>query len=310
MAAGASESGAADTPTTLLRDADVALYEAKRAGRDRYLVFDDSLRDVVADRMHLEGMLRGAVARGELRMDFQPMFSLPDERLIGFEALLRWSGREGPVEPSDFIPIAEETGLIHRLGAMSLSHGISFAADLDAAVGSGRLQVAINVSALQVSQGDLPAQVNELLQRYGVAGSSLTLEITETMLLETHDIVRARLNQLTELGVDLALDDFGTGFASLSSLRELPLSAVKVDRVFTRNLLTSDRDRAIVGAVVTLGHAMGLTVVAEGVETKEQAEVVRELGCDGLQGYLVGRPSPRESALALARSWLPRQSDK
>ncbi len=302
---GIAVSNRESSPTTMLREADVALYEAKRAGRDRYLIFDDSLRDVVAERMRLERMLRAAIARGDLRMDFQPMFSLPDERLMGFEALLRWSGRDGPVEPSAFIPIAEETGLIHRLGLMALEQGIRFAADLDRAVGAGRLRVAVNVSALQVSHGDLPGQVAELLTRYGVAGGSLILEITETMLIEARDVVGVRLAQLAEQGVELALDDFGTGFASLSSLRELPLANVKVDRTFTQNLVTSHRDRAIVEAVVGLAHAMGLTVLAEGVETQAQVDAVTELGCDGLQGYFLGRPSPRESALALARSWVP-----
>ncbi len=291
------------SPTSLLRDADFALYAAKRAGRDQHVIFDASMRDEVAVRVRMEKLLRAAVSRGDLHMAFQPVFSMSGGALLGFEALLRWTDRDGPIPPSEFIPLAEESGLIQRIGAIALDIGVAFAAELGRQPMGDSLTVSVNISGLQVTHGDLAAQVAEALERHHVPGSRLILELTETALLSDPKAVAARMQAIADQGVELALDDFGTGFSSLTSLREFPLAALKVDRMFTRNVDSSERDRAIVAAVVALGHALGLSVVAEGVETAHHLHTLTEMGCDAGQGFYFGRPLVWESALALASAW-------
>ncbi|HQZ84990.1 MAG TPA: EAL domain-containing protein, partial [Actinomycetota bacterium] len=251
----------------------------------------------------LEKLLRAAVSRGDLHMAFQPVFSMSGGALLGFEALLRWTDRDGPIPPSEFIPLAEDSGLIQRIGAIALDIGVSFAAELGRQPMGESLTVSVNISGLQVTHGDLAAQVAEALERHHVPGSRLILELTETALLSDPKAVAARMQAIADQGVELALDDFGTGFSSLTSLREFPLAALKVDRMFTRNVDSSERDRAIVAAVVALGHALGLSVVAEGVETAHHLHTLTEMGCDAGQGFYFGRPLVWESALALAAAW-------
>jgi len=289
------------TPSSLLRDSDVALYRAKDAGRERAVVFDESMRDAVAERVLMDRQLRNAVDNDELQLVFQPLFDLHSGRLSGFEALLRWDGPNGQVPPDVFIPVAEETGLINTIGDWVLNQGTAFLAELTLH-GDSESSLSLNVSAVQLSSFDLTTKVVSALERSQVPASRLTLELTETALLGDPDLAAQRLKQLKAQGVRLALDDFGTGFSSLSSLRRFPFDALKIDRTFVAELSKST-DHAIIDAIIALGHAMSMTITAEGIETIEQHQLLRDLGCDLGQGFQLGRPMPYYQALALAMSW-------
>ena len=297
---GVAMAAAGDSTESLLRNADVALYRAKDRGRNRSVLFDPSMHDQVAERVRLERQLRHALDAEDLSLVYQPTWAATGGRLVGFEALVRWVGPEGPVEPSVFVTLAEDAGLVGLMGDWVLSSAGGFLADL-AAAGRPDLTVAVNLSAMQLPDDRLPGRVLETIAESTVAPDRLLLEITETALLSDPAVARARLEELRATGARIALDDFGTGYSSLSSLREFPLDSLKMDRSFLTHVATSPRDRAIVTAIVALGRALHMTVVAEGVETQEQLDVVRELGCDIVQGYLLAPPMLRHEALALAR---------
>jgi diguanylate cyclase (GGDEF)-like protein len=276
-----------DSPDALLRDADAAMYRAKERGRDRVELFDDQMRSRALVRLETESMLRRAIDREELRVHYQPVIDLHTERIIGVEALARWQHPErGEVGPSEFITVAEETGLIVNLGAFVLRQAcIQVARWNSRAPDRPPLTVSVNLSAHQLRSRGLREMVAEALDRSGLPPPLLCLEITETALVEDADSTRTALDALKDLGITLAVDDFGTGYSSLLYLRRFPIGVLKIDRSFVIGLGTSAEDTAIVCGVIGLARALGLLAVAEGVETPEQAARLRELGCPLAQGY-------------------------
>jgi diguanylate cyclase (GGDEF)-like protein len=295
--------GAHDTPERMMRDADVAMFTAKALGRSRIEVFDDAMRARAVERLEVERSLRRALLRDELRVHYQPLVSFDCSEVTGFEALLRWQHPErGLLGPADFLPIAEETGLIVPIGAWVLRAVCFQAAAWAADAPEGHeMRVAVNLSARQLAHPDLVATVAEALAQSGLPPHLLVLEITESVLMTDRELAVTILHALRSLGVRLSIDDFGTGQSSLGYLKTLPVDSLKIDRSFVDGLGTDPDDSAIVEAVVHMGHALGLTVTAEGIETPAQLSELRALGCDLGQGFYFARPQPGEVAGALVR---------
>ena len=280
-------------PGTLLRDADTALHKAKERGRDSCEVFDDTLRAETIRRVAAEQILRRALDEDGLRVHYQPIVDLRDGTVVAAEALLRIMGpNDELLTPASFISIAEDTGLIVPVGAGVLDHACRQLAAWQATPGRGPAAVSVNLSARQITTRTVPGVVQRTLEEHGVEPSSLTLELTETTLIEAGHVALDTVEALHELGVKLAIDDFGTGYSSLSYLKRFPVDIVKVDRGFVAGLGTQQHDTEIVRAVLALGQSLGLTTVAEGVETTAQLDLLRELGCDCAQGFLLARPAP------------------
>jgi diguanylate cyclase (GGDEF)-like protein/PAS domain S-box-containing protein len=288
---------------TLLGQADTAAYRAKDRGRNRYEIFDEDLRASVARRLETETGLRRALERDELRLVYQPIVEMVSGELLGFEALVRWE-RDGELHgPAEFLPVAEDTGLIVPLGQQVLEKACHQIAAWRRALPGTRLpRLSVNLSARQLAHPDLARDVRHTLAATGVHPSDLCLEITETVLMHDTPQASAVVNELRDLGIRLAIDDFGTGYSSLSYLRRLPVSAVKIDRSFTVGLGADDEGATIVASVVSLAHALGMEIIAEGVETTEHVEALLALGCDQAQGYFFSRPVPPEVALELIRN--------
>jgi diguanylate cyclase (GGDEF)-like protein/PAS domain S-box-containing protein len=278
-------------PESLLRDADAAMYLAKDRGRARYEVFDEAMRDQSTERLLLENALRRAPERGELRALYQPIVRLADGAMIAAEALVRWVHPErGFLEASQFVPMAEETGIIVPIGGWVLAEACRQAASW---LGNGQAPaVSVNLSARQLNRADLVDTVDAALSSSGLLPDRLWLEITESVLMEDADAAVAELERLRALGVHLSVDDFGTGYSSLAYLRRFPVDALKVDRSFVAGLGEDPEDSAIVEAVVSMAHSLGLSVVAEGVETEEQLARLRDLGCESAQGFYFAAPVP------------------
>jgi diguanylate cyclase (GGDEF)-like protein/PAS domain S-box-containing protein len=290
---------------TLLRNADAAMYHAKQQGRNNLQFYAASMNAVALNRMILEEKLRAALQRGEHEVHYQPKLAAGAWRVAGVEALARWRDPElGVVMPSEFIPIAEETGMIVELGAFVLRRSC-----LDRVAWSERglppAPVSVNLSARQFRAGGVVEWVEGTLAETGLDPTELELEITETMLLRDERVVVAALRQLRERGVRVAVDDFGTGYSSLSYLRALPVDSLKIDRSFIQGIAGSPEEAALTAAIVSMGRALGLRVVAEGVELDGQRALLEGWGCDELQGYLFAHPMP---AAALERWWRERES--
>ncbi len=275
------------TPLSLFRDADIAMYRAKAAGRAQWVVFDLGMRTAALQRIELERELAGALAAGQLRLAYQPVVDLRTEQVTGFEALLRWQHPTlGAVGPERFVPVAEDSGEIVAIGRWVLSQATATAARWQRAHPGTPLSMAVNVSARQLVGGTLLQHVAEALATSGLAPSALVLEVTETALVTDPDAVAERLAELRALGVRLALDDFGTGYSSLSYLRQFDVDVLKIDRSFVTLLDGSPDDAAIVHGLVQLGRTLRLEVVAEGVETTGQRDRLRAEHCDSAQGWL------------------------
>ncbi len=278
-------------PHDLLRDADTALYEAKATGRNAYAVFAPRMRTAVLARLERETALRGAAERGELRLAYQPKVALATGRVVGAEALIRWEHPElGLLHPAEFIRLAEETGLIVPLGRWVLREACRQARAWSDAAPLHPALVCVNVSARQLREPGFVAEAVAALADAGLDAGCLELEITESTVMWDVPEVRHALRDLHTLGVALAIDDFGTGHSSLARLRRLPVDALKIDRSFVAGLGRDPGNLAIVRAVTVLAHELGLTVTAEGVETAEQAAMLRALGVDRAQGYHFARP--------------------
>ncbi|AGL19910.1 bifunctional diguanylate cyclase/phosphodiesterase [Actinoplanes sp. N902-109] len=292
---GVATSGGGVPALDLIRDADTAMYKAKDSGRNAYAVFDTSLHEQVRTRMDLEQALRGALERGELYATYQPIIDLRTGELDGFETLMRWEHPQlGPVSPLQFIPIAEETGLIVDAGAWLLRESARQLAAWRATRGPDArpLHVSVNVSVRQLRDEALVGVVRDVLAETGLPPSALWLEITESGVMEDLETALAALGALRDLGVILAIDDFGTGYSSLSYLNRLPVGILKLDRSFVSDVGEHGANESIVRAVLAMTKAMNLRVVAEGVETALQRDWLRAQGCDLGQGWLFGRPLP------------------
>lgn len=284
--------GDASDSEHLLQYAEAALARAKHRGSNEFALFRLEMVERTRRQVELDARLRRALEQGELQMHYQPVVGGSDLEVVAFEALMRWFPSDGPpVPPSEFIPAAENSGLIVALGDWAIDQVCQQLAQWRRE-GQEDLVVGVNLSARQFAVGELPAVVAGALERYELPPSRLTLEITESLLMDQGSVGARVLEQLRGLGVSLALDDFGTGYSSLAYLRHLPVNELKIDRAFIESLDRADTDRALIEAIISLARIFGLTVVAEGVETDGQLRVLRELGCDRFQGYLFGRPLP------------------
>ena len=294
LSLGIAPSGDGGEPAELLRDADAAMYSAKAAGRARHAIFDKAMRRRAVKRLEMEHALRRAIDQQELRLVYQPQVDLGSGEIFGFEALLRWDDPDrGVVPPLEFIPLAEETGLIIPIGEWVLEQACLQARRWREAQPDAGLKVSVNLSICQLADPSLPGTVRRVLDETGVPANDLWLEITETALMEEQGAKVEALANLERLGVRLAIDDFGIGFSSLNRLRQLPpVEAIKIDKAFVDGLGIHSADRAIVAAAISLASALGATTVAEGVETADQVAALRELGCDLAQGYHFSRPKP------------------
>ena len=293
--------GPDETPTRLLRDGDVAVFAAKELGRGRVELFDDAMRTRAVRRLEIESGLRRALVRGEFRVHYQPIVAFGGSEMIGIEALVRWEHPElGLLEPDAFLEIAEETGLIVPIGAWVLHEACSQTARWCAELPTeSPLSIAVNLSARQLNDPDLVSIVDSALAATRLDPSLLTLEINETVLVENRDGAALVLQELASRGVRIGIDDFGTGQSSLAHLSMLPVHTLKIDRSLIAGLGRHPQDLAIVSAIVGLGHALDLTVTAEGVEDDLQLHTLRTLGCDLGQGYYFARPQPGQIVRAL-----------
>jgi diguanylate cyclase (GGDEF)-like protein len=280
-----------DRPDDILRDADIAMYRAKENGKARYELFDHGMHARAVSRLQLESDLRQAIEQKEFCVYYQPIISLQTGRLAGFEALVRWNHpRRGLVAPADFIPVAEETGLIVPIGQWVLNEACAQVRQWQIDSPSHRsLSLSVNLSARQVAQPDLLQRIKDALETSKLNPHCLKLEITESVVMENAEAAAQMFKQLRSLGVQLSIDDFGTGYSSLSYLHRFPLNYLKIDRSFVMRL-TTDNDNAIVRTISTLARNLGMEVIAEGIETEEQFQQLKMLGCEYGQGYLFSRP--------------------
>ncbi|HHX8298041.1 TPA: EAL domain-containing protein [Vibrio diabolicus] len=279
---------------TLLKNADTAMYLAKKNGRNGYAFYSPDLTDKSVSHVRIQSALHQAIEKQQLRLEFQPQYNLEQHAIVGVETLLRWQHPEfGLVPPADFIPIAEKTGLIQSIGEWVLLHACQQGnAWLKQGVEFGR--IAVNVSALQLQQSNFIQRLSDILNQTGFPAQRLDLEITESFLLIDPQQAIASLNQLRGLGIEISLDDFGTGYSSLSYLKGLPINKLKIDRSFVSDVPSNSDSNAIVNAIIAMGKTLSLKVVAEGIETQEQADYLFEKGCVYGQGYLFSRPVSAE----------------
>ncbi|MFM7361552.1 MAG: putative bifunctional diguanylate cyclase/phosphodiesterase [Cyanobium sp.] len=292
---GISFSGVEDTPSSVIENADMAMYRAKELGRGRFAVFEPRMREQARERLAMEDALRRAMAQGDIQAHLQPIVRLRDGRLAGFEALARWHHpQQGLLLPDSFIAVAEDSGLIEDIDLAVLGCACRAVARWQKLPGLGHLRISSNVSARTLGAADLVERIQPILARSGVEPSQLYLEITETSLVDDIQSTASTIDRLQQLGLKLAIDDFGTGYSSLLYLKRFPVGVLKIDRSFVADLAADPEDEAIARAIVSLARALGVEVVAEGVEQAEQEAQLFALGCDFAQGYHYGRAEPIE----------------
>jgi diguanylate cyclase (GGDEF)-like protein/PAS domain S-box-containing protein len=289
------------TPETLLRNADSAMYHAKTNGKARFEFFNDAMRELVVARFEIETGLRKAIDTGQLILYYQPIVSIVDDQICGFEALVRWNHPErGLIPPGEFIPIAEESDLIILLGRWILRESCRQMAEWHRRLASNTpLTINVNVSPRQLNDSRLIEDVMFALAESGLNPDSLSLEVTESSLMENTEQTATTLNRLKAMNIRLEIDDFGTGYSSLSYLRRLPFDMLKIDRSFVNELNTGSGGLDIVKAIIEMAHSLRLKVIAEGVETEGQMDLLRQLGCNYVQGFLFSKPLPAEAAATL-----------
>jgi EAL domain-containing protein (putative c-di-GMP-specific phosphodiesterase class I) len=289
-----------DGAEDMLRDAEIAMYRAKQAGKARCEVFDPAMHSTAVRRLKLETDLRRGMEHGELLVYYQPIISLESGRIVGFEALSRWKTVQGMVPPVEFIPIADETGLIIPMNSAlyleSCQQLKSWQSKLNC---TPPLTMSLNITPRQFAQPDLAKQIGEILTQSGIQPSSINLEITETIAMGNADHAFSVLSDLKALGVRLSIDDFGTGYSSLSRLPRYPIDALKIDRVFISQMSTDHDNHEIVRLIISLAHSLGLKVVAEGTETQDEVNELKHLKCEMVQGFLYSPPVDSVKAFEL-----------
>ena len=282
-------SGDRDSAGDLLRDADVALYQAKARGKNQYEIFDPEMQTSISRRIDLEFDLRSALASEQYRLVYQPIYNLDDLSVVGVEALLRWEHpTRGLIAPDEFIPILEQTGQIREVGRWVLQQACQQMATWHSR--GDTLDISVNVSAGQLDHDDITDDIRDALEDSGLPASALIMEITETALMHNVDATARRLRDIKNLGVRVAVDDFGTGYSSLAYLRQFPVDCLKIDRMFTSAVTTSPESKSLVGTLVQLGKDLGLTTLAEGVESTDEMDILRGADVDQAQGFLMARP--------------------
>ncbi len=290
----------------LLRNADAAMYHAKNLGRNNYQFYAARMNEAAVERLQMENELRRAIAeisplQSQFTLHFQPQIAVPGGRVVGLEALLRWNNPIlGPIPPARFIPLAEETGLIQPLGDWVFWQTCRHIRQLRDQGMTG-VRVAVNISAQQLRNENLPLVVRGALACYDLTPADIELEVTESTAMQNPEITLSILNELSDMGIVLAIDDFGTGYSSLAYLKHLPIHRLKLDRSFVKDIESDPNDAAICSATVALGQNLGLELVAEGVESEAQCEFLSRLGCQVMQGFLYSRPIPLEAAAAFVR---------
>ncbi|HIE64340.1 MAG TPA: bifunctional diguanylate cyclase/phosphodiesterase [Nitrospiria bacterium] len=283
-----------DNPNALLRQADMAMYQAKNRGGNSFNFYSESLNVLALKRLDLESNLRKALERNELTLHYQPQVDLQSDKIIGFEALLRWNNTEwGYIPPDEYIPLAEETGLILPIGEWVLRTACAQAKVWQGQLGAD-LTISVNVFAPQFEQEGFVKTVSGVIDETGLNPHCLKLELTESILMKNVEEVITRQKRLREVGIGLSIDDFGTGYSSLGYLKRFPIESVKIDKSFVQDILNDPDDALITKAIISLSHSLRLQVIAEGVETEEQLRFLRENQCDAVQGYLISRPLPVE----------------
>jgi EAL domain-containing protein (putative c-di-GMP-specific phosphodiesterase class I) len=286
---------------TLIRNADTALYRAKEHARSSYQFYTTDMNATAFERLVLETQLRKALERGELVVHYQPQVRLDTGEVVGVEALVRWfHGELGLISPAEFIPLAEETGLILELGRWVLG---TACAQVRRWQGQGfsELRLGVNLSGRQFQEADLVHGIAQALERTGLDPRDLDLELTESSIMRDPEQAVAKLQALSRLGIRLSIDDFGTGYSSLAHLKRFPIKALKIDQSFIRDITTEPNDAAIAQAIIALAESLRLKVVAEGVETREQLDLLRRFRCDEMQGYLFSKPLPPDDLLELLK---------
>ncbi|MGE3710780.1 MAG: EAL domain-containing protein, partial [Hyphomicrobiaceae bacterium] len=290
-----AEASAFHDPAELMRCADLALYAAKTAGRDCWRVFNERMNDEVNERTEIEAGLRAVLQQEQLEVFYQPIVSASTEKTSGYEALVRWRHPEkGLVPPSIFIPVAEQTGFIVNIGAWVLRRACA-----DFVALPGKPKVSVNVSAVEFRDSNVAETIRNELQRSGLEPSRLRIEITESLLMARGTDTLDQLREIRGMGVEIALDDFGTGYSSLSYLQSYPIDCIKIDQSFVRGLSNNKVTPAIIQAITSMAVGMGISTVAEGIETEAEAALIIKLGCTELQGYYFGRPQPLSEMPAL-----------
>jgi diguanylate cyclase (GGDEF)-like protein len=278
----------------LLRKADSAMYHAKEQGRNTYSYFTNAMNQEVSRRLALEEQMHGALDRGEFRLSYQPQVDLGNSSMIGVETLLRWYNPVlGEVSSEEFIPIAEQTGLIVPIGQFVLTEALGMAAKWQQRY-EQQFKIAVNLSPRQFRDPKLVTTIKDAIHQSGVSNKSLELEITEGVLMSGRAYIHDALSNLSDLGVRIAMDDFGTGYSSLSYLRNYPFDLLKIDRNFINDITVDPADRELVNAAIAMAHGLGLKVVAEGVETREQLVLLSAQGCEFAQGYHFSKPVPAD----------------
>ncbi len=286
----------------LIKNAESAMYYAKDQGRNNYQFFSQDILAATADRFEIENELRGAIRASELRLYYQPQFTLTDGRITGLEALVRWDHpKRGMIAPDKFIPVAEESGLIIPLGEWVLRQAAEDSVKLRNA-GCMLKRLAINLSARQLYHQDTLDMLQQLVSRGDLGTDSLEIEITESGIMQNPEQAVANLNAIRDMGIGIAIDDFGTGYSSLAYLKRFPINILKIDRSFIRDITLDQDDTTIVKTILAMAQALNLRVIAEGVETKEQYDYLAKLGCAEGQGYVFARPMPSEDVISFFRN--------
>jgi diguanylate cyclase (GGDEF)-like protein/PAS domain S-box-containing protein len=285
---------AGHTIEALIASADLAMYSVKDRGKNGYEFFDPAMNEASNARLTIERELRKALTTEDIKVCYQPQVDASSEQLVGFEALIRWEHpANGLIYPGDFIPIAEETGLILELGRYVLDHACADVARWRSQ-GMKNVRVSINFSGLQVEQDSFISEITDALEKYDLTGDSLEVEITENVIMNDMSKAIQKLRQLTELGIKIAIDDFGTGYSSLSYLQQFPINTLKIDKSFVSSINESEEATSIVDAIVAMAKGLKLNLIAEGVETDPQLEYLKSLGCESIQGYLFGKAEGAE----------------